>query len=201
VAGNDMTEEQLPPTAQLDRFSRTLVRGRPVAVELLWIVISTLFVKSILPGSLHRKVLLRLFGAKIGPGVIIKPCVNIKFPWRLTVGAHAWIGENAWIDNLDEVFIGANACISQSAYLCTGNHDWSAQNFDLLTGAITVEDGGWVAARAVIGPGVTVGRNAIVSIGAVATEDVPSGRILAASSVLLDKPRILRPGASNGPSQ
>src|SRR4051812_7900512 len=55
--------------------------------------------------------LLRIFGAKIGSGVVIKPSVNIKYPWFLSVGNQVWIGENVWIDNLTEVSIGDNVCI------------------------------------------------------------------------------------------
>ena len=140
-------------------------RGRPVLVVALWLVAEALFLASWLPGSTHRRLILRLFGARIGRGVIIKPRVRIKFPWRLTIGNHSWIGEGVWIDNLTEVRIGANACLSQGAYLCTGNHDWSRVTFDLRTAPITVEDGAWVGAMVSVGPGVTIGRGAVATLG------------------------------------
>jgi putative colanic acid biosynthesis acetyltransferase WcaF len=115
--------------------------------------------------------ILRAFGAKIGRNVIIKPGIHVKYPWFLEVGDNVWLGERAWIDNFVPVVIGANACVSQGAYLCTGNHDWSDPGMGLIVKPITVEDGAWVGAFARIGPGVTVGREAIVTLGSVLLKD------------------------------
>jgi len=178
-----MTTNHSAPTPQLRDFVKAIDRGRPAVVEVLWIVLSAFFVASFVPGSRHRVFLLRLFGASIGAGVVVKPGVKVKFPWRLTISDHSWIGEGAWIDNLAPVTIGRNVCLSQGSYLCTGNHDWSSPTFSLRTGSITLEDGAWVAAKAVVGPGVTVGRNAVVSLSAVATADIAPGSILMAAAV------------------
>lgn len=113
-----------------------------------------------------------MFGAKIGQGVEIKSGVKVKFPWRLEVADHSWIGEDVWIDNLATVRIGANCCISQGAYLCTGSHDWSRSSFDLIIRSIDVRDGAWIAARAVVAPGVTIGEGAVLSLGSVAASDL-----------------------------
>lgn len=147
-------------------------RGRPALVELVWMVVQAIFVSSFIPGSWHRRALLKLFGATIGANVVLKPGVRVKFPWRLTIGDNSWIGEQAWIDNLAPVTIGSDCCISQGAYLCTGSHDWSAPGFDLITRSITLEPGAWVAAKAVVGPGVTLGRGAVLGLGSVATRDL-----------------------------
>jgi putative colanic acid biosynthesis acetyltransferase WcaF len=150
-----------------------LDRGKPVAIEALWMVVSVLlFRHSLALGNGFKRFLLRLFGAKIGDGVIIKPGVRIKFPWKLSVGDHAWIGEGVWIDNLDSVTIKSHACISQEAMLVCGNHDYSKRGFDLITGGITVEIGAWIASRAIVGPGVTVGTHAVLTAGSVATKSL-----------------------------
>ena len=115
-----------------------------------------------------------------GRGVVVKPGARIKFPWRLSIGDHSWIGEDAWIDNLAPVAIGADCCLSQGAYLCTGSHDWSRPSFDLLTKPIVVHDGAWIAARAVVGPGVTVGEGAVLCLGSTATRDLTPGRSISA---------------------
>lgn len=160
-------------TVDLAKFDNSrFPRGRPRLVEAAWIALDALFVRSRLPGSAHRRWLLRLFGAGIGEGVVIKPGARIKFPWRLTIGSHTWIGEEAWLDNLDRLEIGANCCVSQGAYLCTGSHDWSSPAFDLVTKPIKIGDGAWIAARAVVGPGVVVGEGAVLALGAVATENL-----------------------------
>lgn len=121
--------------------------------------------------------MLRLFGAKIGTDVLIKPCVNIKYPWFLEIGDHSWIGENAWIDNLAKVTVGANVCISQGAYLLTGNHDYSTPGFNLIIKGIVIEDGVWIGARSVICPGVTCKSHAVLSAGSVATKDLEANSI------------------------
>ena len=116
--------------------------------------------------------LLRMFGARIGKGVNIKPCVNIKYPWRLTIGDHAWIGENVWIDNLDDVVIGPHCCISQGALLLCGNHNYKKPTFDLMTGIILLEEGVWIGAMTVVCPGVTCRSHSILTVGSVATGDL-----------------------------
>ena len=131
-----------------------------------------LFVSSWIPGRRHRAGLLRLFGAKVGKGVDIKPGLKVKFPWRLTIDDHSWIGEDVWIDNLEQVTIGANCCVSQGAYLCTGSHDWSKPTFDLIVKPIVVHDSAWIAARGTIAPGVVMGEGAVLSLGSVAVRDL-----------------------------
>ena len=147
-------------------------RGKSALFELAWVVLSALFVSSWIPGSTHRKWLLNAFGAKVGRDVVIKPGVKIKFPWRLSIGDYSWIGEDAWIDNLSMVTIGSNVCISQGAYLCTGSHDWSSQAFDLITTPISVGEGAWVSAKAVVGPGVTIDEGEVLCLGSVVTKDL-----------------------------
>jgi putative colanic acid biosynthesis acetyltransferase WcaF len=162
--------EQKKTIPQLRDFNNTpFSRGRSIFVELIWIALSWVFVQSHIPGSTHRRFLLKLFGAGIGSDVIIKPGVRVKFPWRLSIGDNSWIGEDVWIDNLGDVEIGDNCCISQGAYFCTGDHDWSRVAFDLKVGKIRIEDGAWVAAKSILGPNVVVGTGAVLTIGSVAT--------------------------------
>jgi putative colanic acid biosynthesis acetyltransferase WcaF len=113
---------------------------------------------------------LRVFGAEIGKGVVIKPAVNIKYPWLLSIGHHAWIGERVWIDNLAKVRIGDNCCISQGAMLLCGNHNYKKPTFDLIVKPITLEEGAWVGAFAIVCPGVTLKSHAILTVQSVATE-------------------------------
>lgn len=134
----------------------------------LWYAVNALvFASTMFPVYAPKRMLLRLFGARIGSGVVIKPRVNIKHPWRLTIGEHSWIGEGAWIDNLAAVSIGSNVCISQGAYLLTGNHDYKDPHFGLIVQGIAIEDGAWVGARATVCPGVRIGRGAVVTVGSV----------------------------------
>ena len=162
---------------RLDKYASFHNRGRAYWIEALWIVIQALTFSSFVPGSHWRVILLRIFGAHIGGGVVIKPRVRVKFPWRLEVGNHSWIGENVWIDNLAQVTIGMHCCVSQGAYLCTGSHNWSDIEFSLITRPIQIQDGAWIAARAVVAPGVTVGIGAVLGLGSVATGNLDAGWI------------------------
>lgn len=115
---------------------------------------------------------LRMFGAKIGRGVLIKPAVNIKYPWKLKVGNHVWIGERVWIDNLGEVTIGDNCCLSQGAMILCGNHNYKSTKFDLVVKGITLEEGAWIGAQSVVCPGVTCHSHSVLAVGSIATQDL-----------------------------
>jgi putative colanic acid biosynthesis acetyltransferase WcaF len=167
-------------------------RGRSIFVEAAWLLVDALFIRSYLPGSKLRISILRLFGATIGNGVRIKPRVRIKFPWRLSVGAHVWIGEDVWIDNLASVAIGTQSCVSQGAYICTGSHDWESPFMDLVAKPVTIGVGAWVCARAVVGPGVRVGDGAILTLGSVAYKDLEDWTIYSGIPAVPIKKRTLR---------
>ena len=164
-------------------------RGRSKLVESVWLLLDALLVRSSIPGSAHRRLILRAFGARIGSRVIIKPGVQIKFPWRLSIGDDTWIGEEVWIDNLATVQIGANCCISQGAYVCTGNHDWASRDFKLIVRPVRIEDSAWLASRSVIGPGVIVGEGAVLSLASVATSDLAAWSVYQGCPAILKKQR------------
>lgn len=165
-------------SVELRRYKSNFDRGRAAPIEVLWGLVGLLF-SSQCPGSAWRAATLRLFGAKIGKDCVFKPGVRIKFPWRLRCGNYSWIGECCWIDNLAQVNIGNNVCISQGVYICTGNHDWGRKSFDLRLGSVTLEDGSWIGAMSRLAPGVTVGRDAVVALGSVITESVGEANIVA----------------------
>ncbi len=160
-------------TVDLSRFTTgEFPKGASYLKQVLWYFVNVLFViPSWNPLGGVRVFLLRLFGAKIGKDLVIKNHVTIKFPWKLTVGDNVWLGENCWIDNLDNVVLGNNVCISQGALLITGNHDYTKPDFPYRNAPITVEDGAWVGAKAVVAPGVTIASHSILSLGTVITKD------------------------------
>ncbi|MEU6418597.1 WcaF family extracellular polysaccharide biosynthesis acetyltransferase [Streptomyces spiralis] len=148
-------------------------KGRGIVTQALWFcVMNTLFMAWFCPARL-RVALLRAFGARIGEGVLIRHRVRVLWPWKLTVGDHTWIGEGAWLLNLEPVTIGSHVCVSQEALLCTGSHDHRTTDFRYRNAPIRVEDGAWIAARATVLAGVTVGRHAVVSAGTVLNRDLP----------------------------
>ena len=158
---------------RLDRFDNVdFDRGASRAKEALWLV-ANMLLASWLPGSQWRRKLLRSFGARIGEGVVIKPGVRVKFPWRLSVGDRSWIGEDVWIDNLATVTIGQDTCLSQAVYLCTGSHDWSAPTFTLMTRPIWIGNGCWVGAKASLAPGTVMETGAVLGM-----ESLGKGRLV-----------------------
>jgi putative colanic acid biosynthesis acetyltransferase WcaF len=165
--------------------------GASLLRRTFWYWFSSVFVCSRFPLSGFKIFLLRLFGATIGKGVVIKPSVTIKSPWLLEIGDHCWIGEHAWIDNLVKVKIGSHCCISQGAMLLTGNHDYKKSSFDLLTGEITFEEGVWIGAKAVVCPGVTCHSHAVLTVGSVASCDLEAYGIYRGNPAVKVKERAL----------
>jgi len=147
--------------------------GKHVFNRFLWYYTSLVFFRSgLFPFSGLKVSILRFFSARVGKGVIIKPHVNIKYPWRLKIGDHCWIGENSWIDNLGNVTIGNNVCLSQGAMLLCGNHNFKKSTFDLIVEDIKLEDGVWIGAKALVGPGVTCHDHAVLAVNSAASSDL-----------------------------
>jgi putative colanic acid biosynthesis acetyltransferase WcaF len=187
------------PVAQEGKtdFSRYTIdwyRPGPRWKIVLWFLINSLLIHTYLPipVSLKRWVL-RLFGAKLGREVVIKPGVNIKYPWLLKTGDHVWIGEQVWIDNLSDVVIGNNVCLSQGALILTGNHDYRQPTFDLTTRPITLEDGVWIGAKAVVCAGVTCHSHAVLAVNSVATRSLDAYGIYQGNPAVLVRQRHINP--------
>lgn len=160
-------------TTKLSKYNNSWYRPGNKIKIICWYFINILFFLNPLIFYSPLKVwLLRAFGAKVGKGVVIKPQVNIKYPWLLSIQDHVWIGEKVWIDNLAQVDIHANVSISQGAMLLTGNHNYKSESFDLIVSPITLEEGVWIGAQAVVCPGVTCGSHSILTVGSVATRNL-----------------------------
>jgi putative colanic acid biosynthesis acetyltransferase WcaF len=137
-----------------------------------------------------RATLLRLFGAQVGRDTVMRHGLKVKYPWHLIVGNRCWFGEGVWIDNLTTVTIGNDVCLSQAAYLCTGNHNWSDPAFGLIVKTIDLEDGAWAGARSILTPGVVLGRCAVAAAGSVIVHDIPDYEIHAGNPAAFSRHRI-----------
>ena len=173
VSGEPQTRVQLNKFSA-DGFNRGAGKGK----EVIWYLFKMFFFLSSFPfPNAFKCWLLTLFGAKIGSGVIIKPRVNIHFPWKLSIGNDVWIGEEAMLLNFELLTIGNNVCVSQRSFLCGGNHNYKDPAMPYKNGAITLKDGSWVGASCFIGPGVTVGVDTVVSAGSVVTGNLMANSI------------------------
>lgn len=153
-------------------------RGRPKYVEILWYFFKIGFFTTSFPWPSRMKAyLLRLFGARVGVRLCIKPKVNIHMPWRLVVGDYVSIGEEVFILNFEKVEIGTQATISQRAFLCCGNHDFRDSGFVYKNGPIAVSEGAWIGAQTFIGPNVVVGVDTVVAAGSVVFKSLESNAV------------------------
>ena len=187
----------MPTPIQLAQYCNNWYRpGGSVLKRTAWFLLGQPLVRcGWMPLSALRIGVLRLFGAKIGRGVTIKPAVEIKYPWHLVVGDDCWIGEHAWIDNLSQVRLENNVCVSQGAYLCTGNHDWSDPHFGLIVAPIHLCAGAWAGAKCILLPGTVLGEGAIAGAGAVVSGTIAPYEIHAGNPARFVRMRVVN-GAS-----
>jgi putative colanic acid biosynthesis acetyltransferase WcaF len=158
----NLSEFKLPPN----------YRGRSkIYVQIWWLVQLLLFRPSPQVCYGWRNYLLRLFGAKIGKGVLVRPTVTVTYPWKLEIGDYSWIGDDAVLYTLDRIRIGSNSVVSQRSYLCTGMHDYTRPTFDLQTSPITVEDEVWIASDTFVMPGITIRHASVVAARSLVTRD------------------------------
>ncbi len=178
------------PTVDLSAFNNSWYYPGPKWKIFLWYLVNSIFINSYLPIPIKIKVLiLRFFGAQIGSRVVIKPAVNIKYPWLLSVGDNVWLGENVWIDNLAEATIGDHVCISQGAMLLTGNHDYTRATFDLILEPIRINQGVWIGAFSIICPGVLCDSHSVLAVGSVATSNLEAYGIYRGNPAKWEKKR------------
>ena len=169
--------------------------GRSRAVFGLWYLLKCFFFLSPVPWpSGFKSWLLRRFGAEVGKSVYWKPRVNIHLPWKLKIGDYSWVGEEVCIMNFAPVAIGANCCLSQRSFLCSGNHDYRALDMAYRHAPIVLEDGVWIGACAFVGPGVTIGADAVVAAMSLANRSLAGGWIHAGHPCIPVRRRWLEPG-------
>jgi putative colanic acid biosynthesis acetyltransferase WcaF len=160
---------------------------------LLWYFTNAAFFNSWFPFNGIKLFLLRIFGAKVGTGVIIKPRVNIKYPWKLSVGNYCWIGEGVWIDNLEQVVLEDHVCISQGAVIMCGNHNYKKKHFDLMVNPVHISRGAWVGAFSMLAPGINVGEHAVLQARSFATKNLDANGIYAGNPAVKTGERVIDP--------
>lgn len=167
-------------------------RGKSGIVVQVWWLTDFFFFK-LSPQVMYgwRRFLLRLFGAKIGKDVIIRPSVTITYPWKVSIGDHSWIGDNVTLYSLGEIEIGSNAVISQKSYLCAASHDYDKVDFPIWSKKITIEDECWLATDVYVAPGVTIGKGTVVGARSSVFEDLPAWKICVGSPAKVIKDRVI----------
>lgn len=153
-------------------------RGKSaMTVQLWWMVQATLFKWSPQVFYGWRRFLLRAFGAKIGRGVIIRPSVQVTYPWKVTIGDYSWIGDEVVLYSLGEIEIGSNAVISQRSYICTGSHNYNSNSFEIYSKKITIGNKCWLASDVYVAPNVTIGDSTVVGARSSVFKDLPVNKV------------------------
>ncbi|MFJ8259763.1 colanic acid biosynthesis acetyltransferase WcaF [Peribacillus asahii] len=173
----------------LSKASPGNFRVRPKWFEGIWMIFEFLFITNPLQfSSKLRVVVLRLFGAKIAHGVIMRSRVRVRFPWNLKIGENCWIGEGVWISNKDLVEIGDNVVISQETFITTGSHEVN-KTMDTIVKPVIIKGGSWITSRCIILQGVEIGVNSVITPGSVVNRSLKGNEIYGGNPVKFIKKR------------
>lgn len=178
-------EQSAPPveTDRTDDFGQLLPEASPWTFgekvgRALWMLVGRpLFRMSFHNWYGFRARLLRLFGARIGKGVRLRPTVHVEVPWNIEIRDGATVGDNAILYSLGQITIGERTIVSQYAHLCAGTHDHTDRRFPLIRDPITIGADAWIGADAYVGPDVTVGRLAVLGARSSAYKDLEAGQV------------------------
>ncbi len=189
---NSDEQNSTKPFVDLSKYDQSWFdRGRPSWYILFWWFVQAItFPLTPHPLNGMRCAILRLFGAKIGTQVLIRPTARFTYPWKVTIGDYSWIGDDVVFYSLDQINIGNHCVISQKSYLCTGSHDMRDRAFGLKTAIVTIADGAWIAADCFIAPGVSIGANAVIGARSSVFANMPAGQVCVGNPCRAKYPRI-----------
>jgi len=177
---------------ELDKFKLPKnFRGKNAFIVQTWWFVQAVFFKTS-PQIMYgwRRFLLRLFGAKIGKNVIIRPSVTITYPWKVTIGNYSWIGDDVTLYSLGEIEIGNHVVISQKSYICAASHDHKKFNFPIYADKVTINDKCWLATDVYVAPGIIIGKGTVVGARSSVFKNLPEGKICVGSPAKIIKNRI-----------
>ena len=166
------------PWVDLRTYDSRSDRGRAAVTVLVWWLVQAIA----FPLSLHnfndfRCWLLRLFGAKIGKGVVIRPSSRFIYPWKVEIGDYSWVGDDVVFYSIERIIIGAHCVISQKSYLCTGSHDLRDRSFALITAPVKIGNGAWIATDCFVAPGVCIGANSVIGARSSVMKSIPARQV------------------------
>lgn len=163
---HDLSRFELPPG----------FRGRSaLVVQLWWMAQATLFRHSPQFAYGFRRWLLRMFGAQVGAKVLLRPSVTVTYPWKVTIGDYAWIGDDVVLYSLGPISVGAHSVVSQRSYLCAGDHDPLSETFEIRARPVQIGSHAWIASDVFVAPGVSIGNGTVVGARSSVFRDLPAG--------------------------
>ena len=179
IGTNNVINLEAQPLVNLKSYkSSSYDTGRSNWLVIIWWLIQAIA----FPLSLHnfnnfRCWLLRLFGAEIGQGVVIRPTARFTYPWKISIGDYSWIGDDVVFYSIDQIEIGSHAVISQKSYLCTASHDFQDPTFPTRKSPIRIGNGAWIATDCFVAPGVTIGANTVIGARSSVFRDIPQQQV------------------------
>ncbi len=177
---------------RIDTYDNSWYHPGPKWKIYLWYFVSTLFFKNHFFPFIGIKVfILRLFGAKVGKRLYIKPGVNIRYAWKLDIGDYVLIGENVWIDNVEMVTLKDHSTVSHDAMILAGYHSYKTTTFDLILKPVIIEEGAWICSRAIVCPGLVCKSHCVLTAGSVAHKDLEAYTIYSGHPAVAIRERVI----------
>jgi len=154
--------------------------------KFIWDIVWALFCRPTpKPFNFFRVLIFRLFGGVASEHVFIHQSVRIHFPWNVTLGKRACLGERAWIYSVGNIEVGSGVTVAQEVFLCTATHDFNSKKNELVVGSIQIAEGAFISARVILLPNIMVGKNSIVGAGSVVTKNIEDNRVFAGNPAKL----------------
>jgi putative colanic acid biosynthesis acetyltransferase WcaF len=159
----------LPPSLS----SELLGILRPLWIRYQGLVLLTITLVGLVPSHRFRRVMYRhVFGVRLGRGSILHWQARFFDPAGVQIGDYCNIGNNAFLDGRRGIVIGHHVATGAEIMVYTLQHDIDSPSFAVIGGPVTIEDYVYIGPRAILLPGVRIGRGAVVAAGAVVTGDV-----------------------------
>ncbi len=151
---------------------------RRINVVFLEFEVMVLHIIGYVPSHYVRRFFYRLSGIKIGKGSTIHTGARFYNPKNINIGDDSIIGENAVLDGRGKLIIGNHVAFATDVMIYNCQHDIHDNNFSPVCGAVIIEDYVFIGPRAIILPGVTVKKGAVIAAGAVVTKNVDESTIV-----------------------
>lgn len=190
--------DHIAPETAADPYLRPAFSVRNRAQRQVWNLVWLLFYRTS-PRPMHRwrAMLLRAFGATMGPNCHFYPGSKVHSPWNLVCADQVTAGDGVEIYNPAPLRLGSHAILSQGAYICGATHDFDDPAFPLLTYAMEIGAYAWICARACVGPGVNVGEGAVLGLASVTSKSLEPWTVYAGAPAVQVKVRRRRDAVSS----
>lgn len=142
-------------------------------------------------GNGWKRILLRIFGAKIASNAVVYSSAKVYYPQNLTMHPYSCLASEVDCYNVAPIVLGEHVTVSQGAMLCTASHDISDADHKLITAPIEIKRDAWIGTRAFIGMGVKIGEGAVVGACSAVFKDVDEWTVVGGNPAGFIKKRII----------